>query len=67
MSNDEYAEKVDAYAAAITDAVRIGVGHAIRVIEDYAADRPMSKPFCDDLADILRRTTAGITPPGTNR
>ena len=58
--SDDYEQKVAAYAESITDAVRLGVGHAIQVIEDYAADVPAGKPFCDDLANMLRRHTASI-------
>lgn len=52
------ARKVDAIRQSINDALRLGIGHAIAVIEEYAVDVPVAKPFCDDLAATLRRHNA---------
>jgi hypothetical protein len=60
----DYEIKVQAYAEAITDAVRIGVGHAITLVEDYANETPLARPYCDDITAMLRRTAASITTPG---
>ena len=48
----------DTVRESIVDAVRIGIGHAIATIEDYAADYPNSKPHCDRLITMLRSHSA---------
>lgn len=44
----------------VVDGVRLGIGHAIGIITDYAADTPESRPYCCDLIDQLRRTSTTL-------
>lgn len=57
MTDDDHAAAI---RASITDAVRYALGHAASVIDDYAAQTPAARPFCDDLVTILRHHSAGF-------
>ena len=54
-------------AEAVVDAVRYALGHAIGVIEDYAAATPAAEPYCSDLVAVLRNHsgTFGSTEEGS--
>ena len=49
----------------VLDSTRYGLGHAIMLIDAYAADNPDAQAHCDRLTSTLRRQSAllGVDGP----
>lgn len=57
---EEHARVTAIVRDALLDGARLGMGEAIKAIDDYALEVPVAKPFCDDMAAQLRRMVAGM-------
>ena len=51
---------LDILFRASVEGCRLGIGHAIISISDYALDHPDSQSHCDALIAVLRRQSASL-------
>ena len=65
MTDAELQRIATAVCEATVEGCRLGIGHAIMAIAEYAADHPDAQPHCDRLASTLRHHSAVLGMDGS--